>query len=121
MGLAKSPEQERLLRILAWWRRNDAFRDALQAPAGGTPIAPGPARRNLEALAQLFDERDEHRGRLMLMKAEVLRELGEFDSAKQVLSRVHSCEFAPVVRQSQSLCDREDTCVRELIELLSGA
>lgn len=112
MGLAKSPAQQRQLRILAWWRRNDAFRDAPQAPARGIPVAPGSARTNLEALAQLFDEGDEHHDRLM--KAEVLRELGEFESAKQVLSRVHSSDLAPVVRQLQSLCDRGDTCVREL-------
>ena len=112
MGLAKSPEQQKQLRILAWWRRNDAVRDAPQAPAGGIPVAPGPARTNLEALAQLFDEGDEHHDRLM--KAEVLRELGEFESAKQVLSRVHSSDLAPVVRQLQSLCDGGDTCVREL-------
>ena len=90
MGLAKSPAQQRQLRILAWWRRNDAFRDAPQAPAGGIPVAPGRARTNLEALAQLFE------------------------SAKQVLSRAHSSDLAPVVRQLQSLCDRGDTCVREL-------
>ena len=31
-GLAGDPRQERSLRVLAWWRRNDAFRYAPQAP-----------------------------------------------------------------------------------------
>ena len=110
-GLATSPEQERNLRVLAWWRRNDAFRDAPRAPAGGDPSAPGPWRKNLQALAHLFHEGGENDS---LMKAEVLRELGDFASAKQVLSRIDSREVAAVVRQLHSLCDSGDTCVREL-------
>jgi len=110
-GLAATPEQERNLRVLAWWRRNDAFRDALQPPAEGIPSAPGPWRKNLKALAHLLDEGDEND---RLMKAEVLRELGDFESAKQVLSRIHSGDVAAVVLQLHSLCDSGDTCVREL-------
>jgi hypothetical protein len=49
-----------------------------------------------------------------LMKAEVLRELGEFELAKQVLGRIDSSEMAAVVRQVRSLCDSGDTRVREL-------
>lgn len=48
------------------------------------------------------------------MKAEVLRELGEFELAKQVLGRIDSSEMAAVVRQVRSLCDSGDTRVREL-------
>lgn len=48
------------------------------------------------------------------MKAEVLRELGEFDSAKQILNSVGSSEFTEVVQQLRSLCDVGDTQVREL-------
>jgi hypothetical protein len=110
-GLAKSPEQERDLRVLAWWRRNDAFRGKRKARAAGTPSSPGSWRANLEALALLLDDGDEND---TLMKAEVLRELGRFESAKQILSRVESAELTTVVSQLQSLCDRSDTHVREL-------
>jgi hypothetical protein len=48
------------------------------------------------------------------IKAEVLRELGKFESAKQVLSRAPSKDRTGVVRQLRSLCDAGDTCVREL-------
>ena len=48
------------------------------------------------------------------MKAEVLRELGEFDAAREVLGRVTSRKHTAVVRQLRSLCDRADTAVREL-------
>ncbi len=79
--------------------------------AEGIGNAPGTWRTNLEALAPLLDEGDENN---RFMKAEVLRELGEFESATQVLSRVRSDEVAAVVHQLRSLCDSRDTCVREL-------
>ena len=49
-----------------------------------------------------------------LMKANVFRELGEFESAKQVLSHIVSPDLAKVVHQIQLLCDNRDTYVREL-------
>jgi hypothetical protein len=48
------------------------------------------------------------------MKAKVLRELGEFELAKQILGRIDSSKMAAVVRQVCSLCDCGDTRVREL-------
>ncbi len=47
-GLATSPEQERTLRILAWWRRNDSFREVSQKQNYGTLSIPEPHRKNLE-------------------------------------------------------------------------
>ena len=110
-GLAANSQQERTLRILAWWRRNDAFRDT--PPAGISTIAATArsCRNNLEVLASLLDEGNEND---RLMKAEVLRELGEFDSVKLVLSGVTAADYAEVVRQLSSLCDIGDTSVREL-------
>lgn len=103
--------QQRKLRVLAWWRRNDAFRDDPEVQAPRTSSAVAMCRKNLEALVRLFDEANEDE---RLMKAEVLRELGEFEPAKQVLSRVTSVEFTAIVRQLRLLCDSGDTCVREL-------
>jgi hypothetical protein len=104
---------------LAWWRGNDAFREAPIKPLQPNrkaldrviPRARGAWRKNLEALTRLLDETDET-GRLM--KVEVLRELGEFESAKQLLSCIDSSELAAVVGKLQSLCASGDTCVREL-------
>jgi hypothetical protein len=98
-GLAADPRQERDLRVLAWWRRNDRFRDG--APA-----------QSAEAALPTTCRKEDEGSRLM--KAEVLRELGEFESAKQVLSRVASAQFSAVVGQLRSLCDRGDAWVREL-------
>jgi hypothetical protein len=110
-GLATDPKQEKRLRVLAWWRSNDTFRDDPRAPAVDNPSGSELWRKNLEALANLLHEADEND---RLMKAEVLRELGEFELAKQVLGRIDSSKMAAVVRQVLSLCDSGDTRVREL-------
>lgn len=110
-GLATDSQQERALRVLAWWRRNDAFRDAPQTGVKNIATASGKCRKNLEALVNLFDEADEND---RLMKAEMLRELAEFESAKLVLSRVTSAEYASVVHQFRLLCDTGNTTVKEL-------
>jgi len=110
-GLAVNTMQERNLRVLAWWRSNDAFRDAAAGKTQEYRDIPGPCRKNLEALVSLLATKDDMD---RLMKAEVLRELGEFEAAKEVLSYVDSTEFEAVVRQFRSLCENRDTCVREL-------
>lgn len=110
-GLAADLQQEWTLRILSWWRRNDTFPDAPQREADSIGIGSGEWRKNLEALVGLLDEADEND---RLMKAEVLRELGEFESAQQVLGRVTSAEYTSVVRQLRLLCEAGDACVREL-------
>ena len=58
-----------------------------------------------------MDEADQND---LLMRAEVLRELGEFESAKEVLSRVTATEYTAVVHQLRSLCETRDTWVRVL-------
>jgi len=109
--LAKTPERERSLRIFAWWRANEPYRD----PPESAEITPQPHsdayRRNLKSLVGMMDENEEND---LLMKAELLRELGRFDAAKDVLTRVTSPSFTEVRRQFESLCDRQDTGVREL-------
>jgi hypothetical protein len=109
-GLATNPAQEKTLRILTWWRRNDAYRTS---PPGMPSAAelPASARENLEALVDLLSE-EEACDRLM--KAELLRELGRFEEAR----RVRHGPFTPgqqrAAEQLLSLCERGDTTVREL-------
>jgi HEAT repeat protein len=105
--LARDRQQERSLRMLAWWRRNDALRYRSEH----VPPASEAWSQNLEALARLLDENDEDD---RLLKAEVLRELGIFESAKEVLSCISSSKHRSVVRQLRDLCDRGDSCVRHL-------
>jgi hypothetical protein len=106
-NLVKDHQQERTLRVLAWWRRNDSLR----FHPVGSATASSACRQNLEALARLLNELDEND---LLLKAEVLRELGEFESAKEVLGRVGSSMYRGAVRQLRDLSDRGDRCVRQL-------
>ena len=106
-GLAANSQQERTLRVLAWWRRNDTFRNGGETESVSTAAS----RTNLEDLVRLLDGTDEND---QLMKAELLRELGEFASANEVLSLVTSANYSAVVRQLRSLCDAGDNRVREL-------
>lgn len=110
-GLAADEEQEKALRILAWWRRNDAFRDGTYEQKMVAPDPSGLWKENLEALLRMLDECNEED---CLLKTEVLRQLGQFDSARQALSRVVSPQLGPVVARFRSLLDKGDTQVREL-------
>lgn len=111
--LATGPEQERNLRISAWWRRNDAFRDdpTVAFEGEGDADAQAPWRKNLEALVRLLREEDANES---LMMAEALRELGDVESAKHILERVDSAETDDVVRQLHEWCAAADTSVREV-------
>jgi len=110
-SLMNSPERERSLRILAWWRANDSGR--VESASADDPPRPQPKwfQSNLEALVGLMDETEVND---LLMKAELLRELGRFNEAETVLKHVASPSYADVVRQFRSHCARKDTRVREL-------
>jgi hypothetical protein len=108
-GLTIDPEQVKGLRTMAWWRRNDAFRLNW---AGNNAAMSGACRENLETLAGLMDETDQEG---QLMKAEILRELGEFDAATLVLDRVVSPDFGWVVSQIRQLCDAGEVRVKPLV------
>jgi hypothetical protein len=116
-GLAKTEQQERNLRVLAWWRRNDAHRHAAEGSAQAAPSSA--CRANLEALAGLLEGGESDR----LMRAEVLRELGEFERALRALDGVASKEaldggdggpYGAAVRQMRALCEARDASVRVL-------
>jgi hypothetical protein len=105
-GLAQDPEEEKTLRILAWWRSNDAARRGQSQP---TDLAP--RRENLQALVGLLaGGTDEEQ----VMRAEALRELGRFAEAEAALARVTAPELAWVVRQIRSLSTARDVQVRVL-------
>ena len=110
-GLAASREQERDVRVFAWWRRNDAFREAFSARAGAAASMTAACRENLEALRPLLNEAEDGN---RILRAEIHRELGEFESAKDVLKSVTASTYGAVVRQLWSLCEDNDACVREL-------
>jgi hypothetical protein len=106
-NLAKTLPQEKILRVLAWWRRNDAHRMQEEAKVSVSDAF----RENLEALLILIDQdKDEDR----LVKGEILRELGQFEAAKQALDNVASAKYANIVLQILSLCANKDSRVSKL-------
>jgi len=110
-GLGVKPDDERNLRIFTWWRRNDAFRDSNDANSGNIENASDRCRKNLNALVNLLDD-----GGLndRIMKAEVLRELGDFEASTEILGTLSSVQHVPIVHRLRELCEAEDTCVRGL-------
>ena len=113
-ALASDRDQERQLRTLAWWRRNDAFRawdeDAPPQSAGDMD---GACRQNMEALLSLVGKTKKPD---LLMRAELLRELGNFDAVREALDQVTQTRYRWVVQQIRALCDSEDVTVRELVD-----
>jgi len=108
-GFAKTVDEERTIRILAWWRENDPHRD--DSPSISLQTATGNRRKNLEALLHLLGETNLGE---QMMRAEILRHLGEFDQSRTLLSKMENSPFAPVIRQLRILCDARDVSVREL-------
>jgi hypothetical protein len=109
--LASTPKEVRSLRILAWWRANDPYRNQLDLMRVSRQPHSKSFRSNLESLVGLMKDGEVND---LLMKAEILRELGRFDEAESVLRRVISPSYAAVAQQLRELCEQKDTGVREL-------
>jgi hypothetical protein len=110
-SLMNSQDTERSLRILAWWRANEPYRLEPDSPEPPSRTHHESFRANLENLVGLMDESKEDD---LLMKGEILRELGRFTEADTVLKRVTSPAYKAVAQQLRSLCVQQDTGVREL-------
>ena len=105
-NLAKDGKQEKLLRILAWWRRNDNFRDVSCIPKESTVSTA--CRENLEALLKLLNPKSDQD---QIMKGEILRELGQFEAAQKVLNGIIFTKHTAIVNLILSWCANEYTCV----------
>ncbi len=110
-GLARSLEEEKALRILAWWRRNDRFRDSGEDTPPSLVKMSRACRSSLLALATLLDTQEDTD---RIMRAEVLREMGDFRAGRSALLAIGSTENASVVGQIIALCDANDPLVREI-------
>ena len=113
-GLAKDRAQERSLRLLAWWRGNDSSGTGGLAAEAHPAASPDGFRRNLLRFADLLtDDTDNDR----VMKAEVLRELGQFKAAQAALGKVASRDFDWVVERIRTLCKARNPTVAKLTGL----
>lgn len=94
------------LRRRAWWAGNDARRQGGDA----TPLS-DVETANLHAFAALLDESDEND---RIMKAEVMRELGEYEDATALLSKPFSDGLAQAVAIIKGLTAQRISFVREM-------
>lgn len=112
-GLARDQDQERLLRIRAWWRSNDPFRGRADALSDSENAANVDEREaNLLSLLTLLNDKKDAD---LIITAEILRELGRWHDAESVLRRVRSSEHTAIVQQIRALCEAQDRHVQECI------
>lgn len=110
-NLAKTPQQEKVLRILAWRRRNDAYRGESTPRIERQVDTSLLWRENLESLLSVLDDPSESD---LIVKAETLRHLGRFQEATKILERISSPEYTVFVSQIRHLCETRDTFVGEI-------
>ncbi len=109
--LASSPERERELRLFAWWRGNDHYREEKPAEESDRTDHILAREANMRALLPLLTSGEPTDA---LMQAEILRELGEFDQALAALSAPLPDGFDIAVRRLRSLSEAGDRQLREL-------
>ena len=111
-GFATTFDEERELRILTWWRENDAARgEPCDAEEIGGPVPSAVTRENLDRLARMLGGPSEGD---QIMRAEVLRELGQYDAALHLLAAITAPEIHWVVAQLRALCEARDPTLRRL-------
>lgn len=156
-GAPRDHDDERLIRIRAWWAGNDEDR-LKDDPTGALewiasfrrseeqhlaslravkrerrerlferdpslrrrfvrwkrrprrPPTPEARAENLRALLVLMDEAKEED---LLLKAELLRELGRWQQAEEILDQVRSPQYASLVKQLRAHCASRDSRVHE--------
>lgn len=109
-GLGASPDLELELRVLTWWRGNDAFREPAYPP--GHSISPE-AMANMERMIEMTAEGDED---LLLFRAEAQRHLGRLDDARATLTGVCCSDYWPAKSRQLELLD---AATRDLAILFS--
>lgn len=100
------PEKERYVRLRTWWIGNDIRRTQYaEMPLSASEIS------NLTAFAQLLDESNPND---LVMKAEVMRELGRFDEAGALLALSVDHNLSQAVAIIRRLVEKSDPYVREM-------
>jgi hypothetical protein len=104
-----SEDDELNLRLLAWWRGNDAFRQVV--PPLENDRQP-PAEANMNRLLEVLDpEQLDQR----LFRAELLRQLGRFEEAVETLAEISQASYINAVVRIQTLA-RQGSTHLDLIE-----
>jgi hypothetical protein len=101
-----NPDRERYLRIQLWWNANHARRKSLFS----SPELLTREKHNMALLATMLDEGNEHD---LIMKAELMRELGRLRQAALLLSKLPSNSH-PFAKEITRLVQQGDSCVRQV-------
>lgn len=105
VGQALPRKQEKYLRFRAWWAANDVWR-WLQNPK---PIFSKEQVKNLKALSALLDESDQDQ---RIFKAEIARELGNFEECLLLLSYQFDKGFDRAIGFIKKLAEEEVQAVK---------
>lgn len=106
LGVATNRDQELTLRILAWHRYNDRGRTGERGTGRDDS---GIWRPNAYALLNLLDSTDPEQ---RLMRAELYRELGDFERCRAELDELQDPTLRFRVDALRRWCDAGDTAVR---------
>lgn len=116
-GFARSLAEERQLRMLAWWQHNHPQRTPLTTALEATAAAAAEEveavawQANLRSLLPLLDAQQTGDA---LLRAEVLRHLGDFSAAQAALEPVVAEGAQWVVQALRARCVAHDPHVLEL-------
>jgi hypothetical protein len=101
-----SEDRQLYVRLHAWWRGNDARRDSA-VPA---PLSEG-ERDNMVKLAALLTADDDQD---RVMRAEIMRQLGEFAAAREILNREFGEEMQRAIEIIGNLTEKQVSSVAEM-------
>jgi hypothetical protein len=100
-------DKEIYLRMHAWWSANDAWRWAPDSK----PAFSKEQVMNLHALSDMLDEKEPNQ---RILKAEIARELGEFDKCLRLLSQEFDERYGYAVGFIRKLAEEKVRVVRSI-------
>jgi hypothetical protein len=111
-GLSENKQDEKNLRLTALWQSNDRYRDGFSLLENRKDFpAPEEREKNMEKLLELLDKTNPND---QIMAAEILRQLGLFDEALEVLKKLDRDDYREVLVQLEDFCDDNETTVQKL-------
>ena len=100
-------DKEMFLRVAAWRSANDAWRRNPNA----TPAFSKDQEQNLKALSDMLDEKEPNQ---RILKAEIARELGEYDKCLRLLSQDFDERYGYAVGFIKKLAEEKVRVVRSI-------
>ena len=99
-------QKEHYIRLRVWWAENDKRRDAKTMEAFSEN-----EKNNLQLLTQFLDDSDDNN---RLMRAEIKRELGEFEAAESILSEPFDEALSKAVTIIRDLVQERNSFVAKM-------